>query len=116
MRRGNQEGFTLIELIVAMAVLLAVAISLVGSSQVAAASARRATLELWAAQLIQEEYERLKDVPYANLANGTAATSNGTSTWTVTDSASFRRVELIVTTRHLAGSAITDTLYLYRVP
>ena len=116
MKATSRWGFTLIELLVAMVLLVVLTVSLVGSSRVAAMSARRASLELKAAQLMTREYERLRTAPYGTLASGNASTSLGTSVWTVTDSASFRRVELVVSTHPVAGMAVTDTLYLYRIP
>lgn len=112
----SRSGFTLIELLVAMVLLVVLTVSLVGSSRVAAMSARRASMELKAAQLMTQELERLKTTPYAALVSGNASTSLGTSDWTVTDSASFRRVELVVSTHPIAGIVVTDTLYLYRIP
>ena len=116
MRITSRAGFTIIELLVSIVLLLLIAVSLVGSNRVAAASVRQASLELKAAQLISEEYERLKTMPYSDLADGTAVRPAGLAAWTVTDSASFRRVELVVRTHALAGKTISDTLFLYRNP
>jgi len=115
-KNSSRAGFTIIELLVSIMLLLAIAVSMVGSNRVVAASVRQASLELKAAQLILEEYERLRTVPYGSLANGTAVRPAGTAAWTVTDSASFRRVELVVQTHPLAGATITDTLFIYRTP
>ena len=114
MKMTSRDGFTLVELLVSIVLLVAIAVAMVGSSRVSAMSVRRATLELRAAQLISDEYERLKRVAYADLADGTAVGPSGTAAWTVTDSLSFRRVELVVQTHPLAGMVIADTLYLYR--
>lgn len=109
-------GFTLVELIVAVVLLLVVAVSLLGMSRVTTLSLQRATLELRAAQLVQDEVHRLRTLPLASLADGTATRPGGRSTWVVTDSGAYLRVELEVATTPLAGRSLVDTLYLYRIP
>lgn len=111
-----RSGFTLVELIVAVVLLFVVALSLVGTTRIVTKSLQRATLELRAAQLIQDEVHRLRTLPVASLADGTATHPGGTSAWIVTDSSSYLRVELEVTTTPLAGTALADTVYLYRIP
>lgn len=112
----GRGGFTLAELIVAVVVLSMIAMSLVSGMRIVTASLTRATLELRATQLIEDEVHRLRTAPVASLADGTATRPGGTSAWTVTDSGSYLRVELEVTTKPLAGASIIDTLYVYRTP
>ena len=110
----RRAGFTLIEVLVAIVLLLVVAMSLVGSSRVAAASVQRAAAELRAAQLIHDEVERLRTLPLDSLADGTSARPGGTASWVVTDSVSYLRVELALTTSPVGGVTLSDTLYVYR--
>lgn len=110
----SRDGFTLIEVLVAIVILAVGALALVGSSRVATTSLRRATLELRAAQLIQEEVDRLRTVPLAGLASGMAMLPDGESRWLVTDSGSYLRVEVEVRTRPEAGAELWDTVYVYR--
>lgn len=112
----GRAGFTLVELVVAVSLLFVVALSLVGTTRIVTASLQRATLELRAAQLIQGEVNRLRTLPVASLADGTAVHPGGTSAWVVTDSGAYLRVELEVTTTPLAGTSLVDTLYVYRTP
>ncbi len=114
MTRTAARGFTLIEVAVAIVLLGIVAVSLVGSSRITAASVRRASLELDAAQLIHDEFERLRTEPIASLVDGAATHDVGISSWLVTDSGSYLRVELVVRTNPIGGSTLTDTLYVYR--
>ena len=88
--------------------------ALLGSSRVSTASARRATLELRVAHLIQEEVERLRVPPVDSLRDGSATRHAGDTRWIVTDSTSYVRVELVVDARPVGGATLGDTLYLYR--
>lgn len=110
----DRAGFTLVELLAAFVLVMVVAVFMVGSSRIAAVSARRATLEIRAAQLIQEETERLRTLPYDSVQDGSATGAVGWASWTVTDSGSYRRAQLIVATNPLRGVAIVDTVYVYR--
>lgn len=114
MTAHRRAGFTMIEILVAMVILLIVAISLVGSSRVTAASVRRATAELQAAQLIHDEVERLRTLPLDSLVDGFSSRPGGGATWMVTDSGSYLRVELAVATWPVGGITVHDTLYVYR--
>ena len=112
----GRAGFTLVELMVTMVLLLIVAVSLLGTTRIVTRSLQRATLELRAAQLIEDEVHRLRTLPVASLTDGTTTHPGGSSAWVVTDSGSYLRVELEVTTTPLAGTSLVDTLYLYRIP
>jgi len=112
--RRDARGFTLVEVIVAIVILTVGVLALVGSSRVAAASVRRATLELRAAELIQEDVERLRTLPLDSLRDGQATRRAGDTRWVVTDSVSYLRIELAITTRPEAGMALSDTVFLYR--
>jgi len=110
-RRG---GFTLIEILVAIVILLIGALSLMGSSRIAAESLRRSGTELRAAQLIHDEVERLRTLPLDSLVDGVSVRPGGTSSWVVTDSVSYLRVELALTTSAVGGVTQSDTVFVYR--
>jgi prepilin-type N-terminal cleavage/methylation domain-containing protein len=114
MRRARRGGFTLLEVIVAVVLLSMGVLALVGAGRVASASVKRATAELRAAQLIQNEVERLRTLPVDSLADGSAVRSAGTVSWTVLDSVTYLRAELVVSTRPEAGLSLSDTVYVYR--
>lgn len=111
MRRG---GFTLVEVIVAIVILSLGAMAWVGTSRVAAASMRAAALELRAAQLLQEQVERLRTVPVDSVRSGSATRAAGEALWTVADSGSYLRVELVVRARPEGGRTFADTVWVYR--
>lgn len=114
MNRRRTAGFTLIEVLVAIVILVIGALSLVGTGRVSSASVRRATLELRVAELIQEEVERLRTVPLASLVSGSTTHAAGTAQWVVTDSLTYLRVELAVQARPEAGATLADTVFIYR--
>lgn len=114
MTRVRAGGFTLVEVVVAIFILSVGALALVGTGRVASASIRQATLELRAAQLIQEELERLHALPLDSLRDGVASRPAGGALWTVQDSGAYLRVELVVAARPEAGRTLADTVYLYR--
>jgi prepilin-type N-terminal cleavage/methylation domain-containing protein len=113
-RHGSRAGFTLLEVIVAVVILSMGVLALVGAGRIASVSVRRATLELRAAELIEEDVERLRTVAIDSLRDGSAVRPAGDVVWTVTDSGSYLRAELVVNTRPEAGLALSDTVYVYR--
>ena len=112
--RGGGGGFTLVEILVAIVILSLGAMAWVGTSRVAAISMRAAALELRAAQLIQEQVERLRTMPVDSVRDGSAARPAGDALWTVADSGSYLRVELVVTARPEGGRTLADTVHVYR--
>jgi prepilin-type N-terminal cleavage/methylation domain-containing protein len=110
----RDAGFTLIEIVIAAVILVVGILALVGSNRVAAMSARRASLELRTAQLVQEQTERLRTLPIDSLRNGSGTYPAGTASWIVTDSVSYVRVQLAVLSRPEAGSTMGDTVFIYR--
>ena len=114
MRRARSGGFTLIEILVAIVILSIGAMAWVGTGRVASASMRAATLELRAAELIQEEVERLRTTPLDSLRAGSATRPAGDALWTVEDSVAYLRVQLVVRTRPERGRILSDTVWVYR--
>ncbi|MHB1192174.1 MAG: type IV pilus modification PilV family protein [Longimicrobiales bacterium] len=112
--QGGEGGFTLVEILVAIVILSLGAMAWVGTSRVAAISMRAAALELRAAQLVQEQVERLRTMPVDSVRAGSAARLAGDALWTVADSGSYLRVELVVTARPEGGRTLADTVYVYR--
>jgi hypothetical protein len=49
-----------------------------------------------------------------SVRNGSAAGPGGDAVWTVIDSVTYLRVELVVRARPEAGRTLSDTLYVYR--
>jgi prepilin-type N-terminal cleavage/methylation domain-containing protein len=111
----GRGGFTLVEVLVAIVILSLGAMAWVGTGRVAAASMRAAALELRAAQLLQEQVERLRTAPLDSVRSGSVARPAGDALWTVTDSGSYLRVQLVVRARPEGGRTLSDTVYVYRV-
>lgn len=109
-----RRGFTLIEILVAIVILSVGALAWVGTSRVGSASMRQAALELRAAQLLQEQVERLRTIPVDSVRAGSVARPAGDALWTVADSGKYVRVQLVVRARPEAGRTLADTVYLYR--
>ncbi|GMV06481.1 MAG: hypothetical protein AMXMBFR53_27570 [Gemmatimonadota bacterium] len=107
-------GFTLVEVVVAVVVLSVGALALLGSSRVSATSLRRAVLETRVTRLLETEVERLRSAPLGTLANGTTTYPEGSTAWTVTDSVTYLRVELVVRARPERGASLVDTVWVYR--
>ena len=114
MTHARRGGFTLIEIVVAALVLVMGVLALLGSNRVATMSAQRASLELRAAQLIQEQTERLRTLPIDSLRTGAGSYPSGNASWIVTDSGAYLRVEIAVLSRPEAGVRVGDTVFLYR--
>ncbi|HSW29795.1 MAG TPA: type II secretion system protein [Longimicrobiales bacterium] len=114
MKLGRAGGFTLVEILVAIVILSLGAMAWVGTSRVAATSMRAAALELRAAQLIQEQVERLRTLPLDSVHSGSVARPAGDALWTVADSGSYLRVVLVVRARPEGGRTLSDTVYVYR--
>lgn len=79
MRSMNKDGFTLVEVMVAMVILLIGMLGVMGM-QYYAISGNTSSREMrTATSLSQEIIEQLKGTPYANLASGTDTPAGGTA-------------------------------------
>lgn len=113
-RRSASSGFTLIEIVVTMVLLLGAIVSLMTASRIVAASGHRTAAELRATQLVQDETERLQTIPLGQVTNGSRTRSAGTATWTVTDSVRYLRIDLAIETASSGGVVVRDTVQVYR--
>lgn len=110
----SRAGFTLVEVMVAVVILIVGILALLGTNRVALLSMQRATLETRVTRLLEEGTERLRALPVDSLADGMATRPEGTSSWVVSDSAGFRAVRLVVRARPEGGRTLVDTVWLYR--
>lgn len=111
---GLPRGFTLIEIMVALVFLSVVAISLGTAAQQATRTLRRSRLELRAALFLDAEVERLRILDYDSLVDGVRTRGEGTATWNVTDSTTFRRVLLETRYGSPAAGLVVDSVTLFR--
>ena len=113
--RLNRCGISMVELIVGITLLAVVVLSLSTASLYASRTVTRSRVQLAAAEFQQSELETLLAVPYANLVSGNRTMTDGTSTWTVVDSFTYRRIMLVTNYTPAAAISIGDTVVAYRV-
>ena len=113
--RLNRCGISMVELIVGITLLAVVVLSLSTASLYASRTVTRSRVQLAAAEFQQSELETLLAVPYANLVSGNRTMTDGTSTWTVVDSFTYRRIMLVTNYTPAAAISVGDTVVAYRV-
>jgi type II secretory pathway pseudopilin PulG len=114
-RSRTRVGFTIVELLVAVVLLTVVAISLVGSSQYVSRTLARSTAELRAGQALQVEMERLMTLNYDSLVTGSGTLPMGSSSWTVSDSVTYKEILLITEYQSPDGIVLWDTVSAFRL-
>jgi prepilin-type N-terminal cleavage/methylation domain-containing protein len=114
MTKKTTRGITLIELIMAMVILAAVAIpmaSMIGAQLQGAMDSSKFTA---AGNLARREMERLHNIPYASIANGSSAIGAYTVDWTVTTipgSSGAERKDITLTANRTGTSDLPVTLF-----
>ena len=83
-RRRSRRGFTLVELIVAIIILVIGVLGLASASAYVMRQIAGSSLQNRAAALAQSRFERLRSQSCASLTSGSAVTSGITERWTVT--------------------------------
>ena len=111
----SNRGISVVELLVAVTLLAVVVVSLAAASLYAGRTITRSRLQLEAAEFVQAEVERLLALPYGSLADGDRTTSRGTSTWSIADSTTYRRIILITNYAPTSGISVWDTVVAYRI-
>lgn len=112
--RLSDAGISMVELLVAVALLAAVVVSLAASSMYASRNVTRSRVQLEAAEFLQAELEWLLSVPYDELADGERTTPNGKATWTVADSFSFSEILVVSHYNPAPGVSVWDTAVALR--
>lgn len=82
MRRARR-GFTLVELIAAIIILVVGVLGLASTAAVVMRQMTASSMQTRAAIMGQSRLERLRSMPCANMANGTVTVNGITETWTV---------------------------------
>lgn len=118
MQPQNREGFSLVELVVAMMVLTVGLLAMATSTGYVAARITAATWDTQRSVAREQVVERLRATPFANLGSSTADTTIGrfTMRWrevTPAPHANVRRIEVIAVGPAYRGRAartvVTDT-------
>ena len=111
---SNQQGISMVELLVAVTIIAVVILSLAASSLYSSRTSTRSRVHLQASEFQQTEIERLLSLPYDSVISGSRSMSNGTSTWIVADSFDFRQIQVI--THYTPGEfSVWDTTVAYRL-
>lgn len=113
--RLNERGTSIVELLVAVALLAVVVVSLAAAGLYANRTLTRSRVQLESAHFTQSELERLHAVPYDSLQSGSRTATKGTSTWTVSDSSGYSRILLITHYAPTEGVSAWDTVVAYRL-
>jgi Tfp pilus assembly protein FimT len=113
--RLNRAGISIVELLVGITLLALVVISLVAASLYASQAIMRSRLQLEAAEFQQSELERVLAVSYEDLDSGSRDAAKGTSSWTVVDSFTYRRILLVTTYSPTQAISVRDTVVAYRL-
>lgn len=111
-RADTVAGFTIIELMIALAVLTVLASSLGIAIQQVTGVTRRARLELGAAAFLVAEVSHLRETPWDELASGSRTRGDSVATWTVSDSEGAKRILLVTGHTSATGTmvAVDSTL------
>jgi len=114
--RKAPDGFTLVEILVALVFLVLVAVSYGATTQYASRVINRSRTELAAQHFLETETERLRLVAYDSLEDGTRARGRGIASWWVEDSTSFRQILLETRFGSPASGFVVDSVTLFRRP
>jgi type II secretory pathway pseudopilin PulG len=105
----------MVELLVGITLLAVVVLSLAAASLYASRSVTRSRVQLAAAEFQQTELEVLLAVPYDSLASGNRTRVDGTSSWAVADSFTYRRIMLVTNYAPAEAISVWDTVVAYQV-
>jgi len=114
MSKSMQRGVTLVELVMAMVILLAISIpaaSMVGAQIQGMIASTDLT---GAGNLARREMERLHNISYASLVSGSSTIAAYTMTWTVATVAGANgaeRKDITLTAKRTGTSDVLATLY-----
>ena len=92
-----RRGFTLVELIIAIVILVVGVLGLASTAAVVMKQITASSMQTRAAMMAQSRLERLRSVPCAQMASGTATTNGVTETWRVTVNARTATLVDVVT-------------------
>jgi type IV pilus modification protein PilV len=97
LRKVARRGFTLVELIIAIIILVVGVLGLASTAAVVMRQITASSMQTRAAMMAQSRLEQLRSVPCANMANGNAASKGVTETWRVTVNARTATIVNVVT-------------------
>jgi len=108
-----RDGFTLVELIVAMLMLTIGLLGLAGVGAVVLKQMKSGTYQTIAASIAQSRFEQMEGDPCASIASGSATVRGMSETWTV--SALGIRAKSVHDTVRFAGTSGTKKVGIHTV-
>ena len=114
--RQSREGFTLVEVLVAMVLLSVAMMSLAGAAALGLSQLGKARQDLQYAADVQQVTDSLVGAGWNNVSNGSATVRGRPVDWKVTTlSANSQRVDVMVFRRGQAQTSLTytDTVTIY---
>ena len=109
-RKRARQGFTLVELIIAIIILVVGVLGLASTAAVVMRQITASSMQTRAAMMAQSRLEQLRSVPCANMANGNATSNGVTETWRVTVNARTATLVTVVTwTERRVARSVTFT-------
>jgi prepilin-type N-terminal cleavage/methylation domain-containing protein len=110
-RRQVRDGFTLIELMVAIIILVVGVLGLAGTAGMVSRMVGGAAHQTIAANVATSRFETLRSVPCAQVVDGTATTRNNNESWTVTqDPSTANLIAVADTITYTAAGGHSRTL------
>jgi prepilin-type N-terminal cleavage/methylation domain-containing protein len=106
---GGSEGFTLVELLVALMVFVVGVLAVTGSSTVVMSMVGGSHRRTIAAAVAESRFERLRSTSCATHTNGTTTTRGVRETWTIVPGAFTNDVTVLVTYASSGGRVSTQT-------
>lgn len=105
----------MVELLVAVVLLTVIALSLSSSALYSSRLLERSRAELHAAEMKSSELERLRALPWDSLSDGARSLPEGSASWQVEDSASYRRILLTIEYTGSPRHTLRDSVVAYRL-
>lgn len=110
----SEHGFALLEVVIALFFASMIVVIFAVTNRYASDLMARSRAELEAAAFLESEVDRLAMTPYANLVAGARAAGFGSSAWSILDSVSYRRIQLVTTYALPGAEVLTDTATIVR--
>jgi prepilin-type N-terminal cleavage/methylation domain-containing protein len=108
-RMKNRKGFTIVEIVLAITILLVGVLAFVGTSGYTARMLTRGNRSTKASFYAQERLETLASMRCANLAAGTSTSAGGvySHVWTISDALSNNSKRIRLITSYLSRPGVT---------
>ena len=116
MKRNTQDGFTIIEVLIAMTVFAVGILAVISMQTTAVGGNAKAVAISKAAQLASEQMEELMGLSYDNITTDSKTLPGHSVSWTVTAGDPISNVkEINLTVTSTAGPATTTELVFYKM-